>query len=232
MAAGAAVEQPTKEQTITSTTTPGLGSTKPAPGGKLQQPLIRSPPATPLQRPTRHGNTPKKNRRDWVLCVRGEHLIMGDSNLSRIPPFQLGVLQVDSFPGATFHHAEAILRRSKINRLVKSVILSFGLNSRDQKPRETTIKQLQRAVRTASARFPQARILVPEVNIPRSLTLKQKMNLRVVNEHIRKDCDFIPRLDTTDFETESDSVRWSLRTAARVLEMWVYFLYTRGLIEM
>ena len=259
-----AAEQPTKEQTITSTTTSGPGSTTSAskgssilplpplptpeptrsekagsaalreattPRGKLQQPRSGAPPVTPPHRPTRHGNTDKKNKRDWVLCVRGEHLIMGDSNVSRIPPFQRGDLQVDSFPGATFHHAEAILRRSKTSRLVKSVILSFGLNNRDQKPRETTIKQLQGAVRAATARFPQARILVPEVNIPRSLTLKQRMNLRVVNDHIRKDCDFIPHLSTTDFETESNSVRWSRHTASRMLERWVYHLYTRGLIE-
>ena len=202
------------------------------PRKKLQQPSTCVTPVTPTNRPTKHGNTDPKNRREWVLCAKKEHVIIGDSNVSRLPPFQRRDLQVDSYPGATFHHAEAILRRSARNTSVKTLILSFGLNNRHQKPRETTIKQLQGAVRTAAAKFPGACILIPEVNFSPSFPLQQRLNLRVLNDHIKNYCMFIPRLPTTDFETEKNNVHWSSHTASRMLHHWMYQLHIKSLITM
>jgi len=200
------------------------------PRKELQQPYTGVATVTPAHRPTKHGNTGQKGKREWVLCAGKHHLIIGDSNVSRLPPFQRTDLQVDSFPGATFHHAEAILRRSKRNRSVQTLILSFGLNNRHQKTRETSLKQLRGAVRAAEARFPDARILIPEVNFSQSLPLQQRLNLRILNDSIRNHCEFIPHLPTTDFETENGGLRWSSRTASRMLDHWLYQLHIKSLI--
>ena len=201
------------------------------PRKKLQQLCGGTSIVTPARRPTKHGNTGQRSKKEWVLCAGKQHLIVGDSNISRLPPFQRSDLQVDSFPGATFHHAEAIFRRSKRNRCVKTLILSFGLYNRHQKTRETTLKQLKGAVRAAAAKFPDAHILIPEVNVSPSLPLQQRLNLRVLNDFIKNHCEFIPHLPNSDFETESGGVRWSSLTASRMLDHWLHQLQIKSLIS-
>ena len=78
-------------------------------------------PVTPTRRPTRHVNTAHKEI-EWSLRARERHIIIGDSNLSRFPPFQHPSLQVDSFPGATFAHAASILAKTTITPDVHKVV--------------------------------------------------------------------------------------------------------------
>lgn len=188
--------------------------------GFFQQLLSRSPPDTLTRRPFRHLNTNRKLQ-DWGLCVRKTNLILGDSNLSRFPPFQHQDLQIDSYPGATFRHAESVLRKALSNRAVKMVILAFGINSRNQKPHSTTIKQLQGALRVAKRKFPEATILVPELNFSDTLPQKEKSNLKVLNTYITTSCDYIPQLPNQDFRTDRDGVHWSHHTASRMLDHWL-----------
>lgn len=68
----------------------------------------------------------------WGLTMKIKWLIMGDSNVARFPPFQHSDLQVDSLPGATFRHAEAILEKTTVSTTVGK---SFGLNNSTQKKR-------------------------------------------------------------------------------------------------
>lgn len=124
-------------------------------------------PQIPTRRATRHINMTNKAK-EWSLTVRKKWLILGDSNLSRFPPFQIPDLQVDSFPGDTFRHCELIL--SKISQPVptETVVLAFGLNSRNLKP-QTSIKQMQRDMKVTKLKFPCAKILVPAINFSRPL---------------------------------------------------------------
>jgi len=200
------------------------------PRKKLQQLFTRPSPVTPTQRPIRHGNTDQRDKKAWRLCAKRELLIMGDANVGRIPPFQREDLQIDSYPGATFHHAEAIIRRSKVDRSVKTLILSFGLNNRHQKAQVTIIKQLRGAIRAAAAKFPEAHILIPEVNFPSSLPVQQRLNLRLMNDFIKNQCMFIPNLPTSEFETESGGVRWSPTTASCMFNHWIQHLYNKSFI--
>ncbi len=55
-------------------------------------------------RPYRHINTDRKQM-DWSLNLKKKYIIIGDSNVSRIPAFNIPDLQIDSFPGAKFQHA-------------------------------------------------------------------------------------------------------------------------------
>ncbi|KAJ3583682.1 hypothetical protein NHX12_015937 [Muraenolepis orangiensis] len=56
---------------------------------------------------------PHTNRKAtmWSLPIRKPIIIMGDSNIARIPKFKQDGIQADSFPGATLRHLTAILLR-------------------------------------------------------------------------------------------------------------------------
>lgn len=177
----------------------------------------------PTRRPTRHINT-KKKMVEWSLRARNKWLVLGDSNLARFPPFQHQELQVDSFPGATFRHAEAILAKTEVSQEVQKVILSFGLNNRAQKTDQTTIKQLQRAVRMAKLAFPQAQIFIPEINFSRTLPHREQDNLRELNRYITKHQCAIPELSRKHFTTEKDGLHWTHATAKTMLAHWLEHL--------
>ena len=179
-----------------------------------------TPTLTPTRRPTRHLNTLRKLK-DWSLCVRKKFLIIGDSNVARFPPFQNQDLQVDSYPGATFRHAEALLLKAVSQTEVETIILSFGINSRGQKTRATTVRQLQGAVRAAKNRFPGATVLVPVINFTMSLPQREKLNLHILNSYIAKNCNYISHLPSREFGTEPDRIHWTHQTAARMLDHWL-----------
>jgi hypothetical protein len=112
-------------------------------------------PVTPTRRPTRHVNTAHKEI-EWSLRARERHIIIGDSNLSRFPPFQHPSLQVDSFPGATFAHAASILAKTTVTPDVHKVVLAFGLNDRSHPAAQTGIRNLVKTLKMARAAFPRA----------------------------------------------------------------------------
>lgn len=202
-------------------TTPGLTSR--AASSTVQSQIDFTGPTAQTvattRRATRHINTPNKLR-DWNLSVRKKWLIVGDSNVARFPPFQMPDLQVDSFPGATFRHAETILLKATIVTSVETVILSFGLNNRSQKTRQTTIKQMQRAMKVAKQRFPLATIWVPLINFSRALPHQEQTNLHDLNVYIHTNYDSIPELGRTQFSTERDKIHWTHETASHMLTHW------------
>ncbi|XP_061747821.1 uncharacterized protein LOC133546030 [Nerophis ophidion] len=126
----------------------------------------------PPQKPTRHPNTSRKMS-DWKLSTNRRILIVGDSNLAHIPPFHRNDLQIDSYPGANFRHAEALLARARVAVQVEVLVLAFGLNNCEQKVKETTIKQLQGALRAARNTFPTARVVIPLLNYSADLPLEE-----------------------------------------------------------
>lgn len=68
-------------------------------------------------------------------------LIIGDSNLSEIPAYQISDPQIDSFPGGTLSHVETLLNKAAINTKLEKIVLAFGMNHRGQKVKEIAIKQ-------------------------------------------------------------------------------------------
>lgn len=111
------------------------------------------------RRPTIHINTTYKIK-NWSLAGREKWLILGDSNVARFPPFKVTDLQIDSFPGASFRHVQGVLSKMDPVPTVETLILSLGLNSTTQ----TSIKDLQRHIRMAKVKFPQAEIWLPLIN--------------------------------------------------------------------
>lgn len=209
---------PPQNDTNTNLDTSPILTPIPVVRGSVQSMLNLTPTTT--CKPIRHINTNRKML-DWSLSVRKKWLIIGDSNLSRIPTYHIPDLQVDSFPGATFLHAETLLNKASINTKVEKVVLAFGMNHRDQKVKETAIKQLQRAVKAAKDRFPYAEIWIPLINFCRSLPLHQQEALELLNRYIQAHVGFIPLLPNTQFTVErGKNIHWTTGTAKAMLQHW------------
>ncbi|XP_019900550.1 uncharacterized protein LOC109615546 [Esox lucius] len=209
-------QQPDRDEDFNSPIPPTL----PQKGSPTQTRLPFGKPTvfTPLsiRRPFRHMNTLNKTR-DWRIQHKNKTVILGDSNLSRMSPFDMMDLQIDSYHGATFRHAEVILTKSKPSPLVQKLVLSFGINNKAQLPEKSSIKQLQGAVRAAGRACPNAQIFVPFINISSNLPQQERDHLSRLNEHITKHFLSIPKLPEELFDVERDNVHWSHQTARRLL---------------
>ncbi|KAK3518296.1 hypothetical protein QTP86_003740 [Hemibagrus guttatus] len=187
-----------------------------------------STPKPHMYKPTRHINTDRKLE-DWDLSVMKKWIIIGDSNLSRFPSHSIPDLQIDSYPGAGFRHAEAVMAKATSQVRVEKVVLAFGLNSRAQKAKETTIKQMQAAVKSAKRKFPDAEIWIPMVNYSASLPVRERETLHKLNAHISRNMPFIEALDKARFQTENDHLHWTRDTAQAIFDHWVAFLNLEAL---
>lgn len=168
--------------------------------------------------------TSERKMIEWSLTVREKWLILGDSNLARIPRFSIPGLQIDSYPGANFRHAQALMAKSAGGSQVEKVILSFGINCRNQRAKETSVKQLQAAVRTAKNQFPNAEIWIPVINYSCALPLDERQTLQTLNAHIIKNMPYIPALGEFSFQTQNDNVHWTRDTAQNMLKHWARIL--------
>ena len=180
---------------------------------------LTSTPKSSRQRVTRHPNTERKMI-DWGLTVTKKWLIVGDSNLSRFPAFSVPDLQIESYPGANFRHAQALMKKATSHVAVEKLVLSFGLNSRGQKAKETAVKQLQAALKAAKDKFPHAQIWIPEINFSSRLCRDEQATLKLLNNHILKNMPYLPALDYNHFQTEVDNVHWTKETARAMLKHW------------
>ncbi|XP_023805351.1 ras and Rab interactor 3-like [Oryzias latipes] len=172
--------------------------------------------------PTRHDNTPRKFT-EWHLHIQQKKVIIGDSNISRLPPFKGGNVQLDSFPGARWHHAEFLLKTATFQTEPEVLLLSFGLNNRSQRDKKAPVKEMIKALTVAGQRFPDATIFVPHVSFSPHLSPDEKAVLIHLNQHIQELTDYIPPLSGF-FETQTDSIHWTAATAKRMLEHWASWL--------
>lgn len=166
---------------------------------------------------------------DWSLGVWKKWLIMGDSNLSRLPGYSIPDLQIESYPGANFRHAQAVLAKAIVHTTVEKVVLSFGINCRAQRAKETSVKQMQAAVRMAKKQFPYAEIWIPLINYSTSLSAAEQITLETLNNHITRNMPFLPALKNTEFQTEKDDLHWTKNTARAMLDHWISCLNLRTL---
>ena len=184
-------------------------------------------PEPPKCRVTRHINTNRKLV-DWELTVFKKWLIIGDSNLSKIPPYSIPDLQIESYPGANFRNAQAIMAKVICKTVVEKVVLSFGINCRGQKAKMTSVKQMQSALRTAKLHFPYSEIWIPMINFSSALPVSESSCLRTLNEHIRRNMPYLIKLEDKLFSTESDNIHWTKTTAQAMLVHWSTILNFRA----
>ena len=169
----------------------------------------------PTYGPTRHINTTK----NWSLCARKKWLVVGDSNLSRIPPFQIPDLQMDSFLRATFKHIEGVFSKMNTVTSTETVVLSLGLNNRSQRS-QTATSELRRLINTTQKKFPLADIWVLVIKFSRTLPHQEQTNFHDLNNFIGSNLNSIPKLSRSEFSTERDGIRWTHTTASRMLKHW------------
>ena len=157
---------------------------------------------------------------DWQLRVKKKILIVGDSNLARFPSFHNSDVQVESYPGATFLHAQNLFDKCAVDtKRVEQIILSFGVNCRLQRL-AVIHQQLDAAVRTAQRRFPKAVIKVPLINFSEKLPLPEKQIIQKINTYLMESSiGTIPLLE--GFGTGPDQIHWNMQTAKRMWAHWI-----------
>lgn len=173
----------------------------------------------------RHPITQRKLT-DWCLDVEKKWLIIGDSNLTSFPEFFNKDVQVESFPGAHFRHAQALMEKTvpRQDLVVEKIILSFGINGRANKSKETTIRSVQGALRSAKRQFPYADVLIPLVNFSTELPQDEQDNLKILNEHVERNMAHIPLLPKREFHTQADDIHWTTETGTAMFNFWMGFL--------
>ena len=111
---------------------------------------------------------------------------------------------------------------------MEKIVLSFGINSRENRSRETTLKNAQAALGVARSRFPGSEVFIPQVNFSRGLPLGDQRNLRILNEELEARFPFIPLLPEDLFRTTSDHVHWTEGTARAIFSHWLEALNIRS----
>lgn len=107
---------------------------------------------------------------------------------------------------------------------VEKIVLAFGINSRANKSRETTVKNVQGALRSTRKKFPYTKVWVPLMNFSDNLPDVEKENLRILNQYLEKNVPHIPPLPDHKFQTELDDVHWTADTGRNIFLHWTAFL--------
>lgn len=170
--------------------------------------------------PTYHRARPSRKLQDWRIKVDKPVVFLGDSNLNRIPPFENDQIQVESYPGANFYHFFNLLEMTPVCEIAEMVILSVGLNNKDQDPQKTSIKQLRKVVNGAKAVFPNADIFVAHIHFSRSLSKLQQSNLTMINNFISTHYNYLPCIPQQYFHTTADGIHWTSETAKSIFDSW------------
>lgn len=176
------------------------------------------PGGDPTFFPTRH------NRNNWALVAEKPIIFLGDSNLSRIPKFVNSNIQIDSFPGATFHSLTQIVKDVPRNEQVQVVILSVGiLNCLKLHDPITIWKQFQELNRTCKLSFPKALIYIAQITCSLSLDQGVIDRVRDFNKRVQNKCPHsLPVLDEQDFQVNArDKIHWLKKTAVSMFDFWM-----------
>lgn len=147
-------------------------------------------------------------------------MILGDSNINRIPAHNHPNLQLDSYPGANIYHFLKTCEKTSTNPSVKIVVFSIGINNKDQDPKQTSIKQLKALYRQAQSTFPNADIYFPIINFSPRLTPQQQANLELINNSIATHLPFLAEIPHDTFHTTDDNIHWTPTTARHIFQYW------------
>ena len=182
------------------------------------------PPNTPSSgnfHPTSHIARHTRKLQDWSFKSRRPVLVLGDSNINRIPPHNNPDIQLDSYPGANMYHFLKICEKTVPNPAIKIVVLSIGINNKDQDPRQTSCKQLKSLHKQAQLAFPNADIYFPIINFSDNLSTKQQYNLKYINNTIATYFPFLAEIPHDTFLTEKDNIHWKPATAQLIFNYWL-----------
>ena len=162
----------------------------------------------------------KANKQRWRFVPDRNIIIIGDSNLNRIPTITDDRIQIESYAGMNLEWAEAVLSKAETNETATHLILSVGINNMGQKTKKTSHTALKKLRETAKRKFPYADRRIALINYTEDLDQDPKDILQSLNEEIRKE-PHLPELPANNFETESDNIHWKEDTAKAMLQHWI-----------
>lgn len=157
---------------------------------------------------------------DWTLTIHKKILLIGDSNVSKIPQFNIDNLQIECYPEANFRHISEVLKKSVSQTKVETVILSIGFHSRTQYNKATLTKQFQAAIRSAFNILPGTKLYIPLIHIPVDLPPSEKANLCHLNDFILDFPNHLLLIDSSKFQTTA-ALLWTAETARIIFNSWM-----------
>lgn len=188
--------------------------------------------ATPNQRFTAE-RTLSKNK-VWRLPAIPdtiETLIVGTSNIGRITKSVDSTTALWSFPGAKFDNFVVLFERARqegVYEHVKNVILSCGINDRDNKVDVTTFPRYKRACSAIRDLFPCAAVYYVLPNWSDGLPPRAQKNLSELSQMALNEktglVHLIPHILSSRFTTIHDNVHWTETTANWFLDHWLGFI--------
>lgn len=189
-----------------------------------ENPATREVPAKPVgkSRHFRHEVVDGDKYGSWRLAPGRAILIIGDSNLSRIPEANNGAVEVHSFPGVTLAQAFSLVKyKTPASDRVWQVVLCFGLNDRGQSNVQALRKCIERLLDAAAATFPNAVLHITLINYEPTLSEQQVRNLWALNDIIFRTGHCVPLLLGGRFQVGSDQIHWTVETAQAMLQHWL-----------
>ncbi|KAL7373186.1 hypothetical protein ABVT39_000831 [Epinephelus coioides] len=180
------------------------------------------PPLPASEKPTHnyHIARPTCKIQDWFFKAKKTVLVLGDSNINHIPGHIHSNIQLDSYPGANTYHFLKSCEKTLPNPHVKILIISIGINNKDQDPKQTS-KQLKALFHLAKSTFPNADIYFPIMNYSPHLTPTQKSNLKLINNTMATHFSILTEIPHDTFKTEKDNIHWTPSTAKLIFENWL-----------
>lgn len=126
--------------------------------------------------------------------------------------------------GASFYHFLQILEKTPVHPNIKLVVLSIGINNRDQDAEKTSIKQLRMLYKKAKSVLPNAKVVFPLINFSSSLPIEQQRNLTLINNFAAKRLLVLNPLSGDQFVTIDDNIHWTQVTAQCIFANWCHQL--------
>lgn len=206
---------------ILDPTRPSEQTTAPPRRMESQTPSYRSPTTTDLFRTHDHGGNKTLN---WFLEPSRPVLIIGDSNMGRLPRIQDPRVQVDCFPGARINNALYLLGyKTPVSPRVELVILHFGINDRATNNCGALNRDIRQLHTTACSTFPGATVRMAMLNIPPEMGAWEGRNIAHINQLIRETPHRIPPLREAHRLWTTDAIHWTTSTAGEILSHWRHY---------
>ena len=134
-------------------------------------------------------------------------------------------VQIESYPGAKFHH---ISKFKKHNIEPEHVILSVGINNRNQNVRNTAIPNLKVLLAKAERAFPNSKLYIAQINYSMDLPQVECCCLSVINDFLATYSGYttvLPQIDRNLLQVKPDDpVHYTSKSANAILSHWMEHL--------
>lgn len=122
------------------------------------------------------------------------------------------------------HAIHSLQNHTSITEATEGVILSFGLNDKDNCSLIQFYRQHNQLVDAATTKFPWAEVFIPLINFSPSMPPRFKKNIAPLNQYIFDSGRSIPLLPDAQFSTVRDGIHWTPGTATAMWNHWEHFL--------